>query len=283
MGEPEFKSQSIPSSRAITCLYLLFKGQLSSCIYSLLTTETFVLMEKFRALESSILGELKNQDFDVSNITQYIISLPFELKNEQKPDLDRLFRYLHGNIWSFINYTLLESIIRKFGSTQLQGKMEMFVEDITLFFKHTTVSQFNVYSGRTETPTRYCELMARLNADPRQCTLEQLHLLKRGMCQRFLPPHSEFAVMFCNCSCTDGGIELRWLIAIDLIVTVMTEFLRPENASFFEENCVENFQVRRITVYPDPNPGKFRRIGYIMTVYQLFLYLSCFSKRTSNF
>ena len=128
--------------------------------------------------------------------------------------------------------------------------------DITKFFRQTTVSQFSAYSrGHADTPTRYCELTASLNADPDHCTLDKLNQLKKELCQRFLPPYSEFAILFRDCACVESGVELNWLIAVHLIPTVMTEFLRQENASFFKDVSIEKFQVRQITVYPDPNSG----------------------------
>lgn len=206
-------------------------------------------------MESLILEELKDKEVNIEHITKYIISLPFKLKS-QKPDIDCLFKYLNATIWNFIDYTLLECIIHQFGSAQLQREMENYVTDITNFSRQTTVSQFSAYwPGRMDTPTRYSELTARINTDPDVRTIEQLILLKKDLCKQFLPPHSEFAMMFCNCTCTSDSIELKWLIAIDLVVTLMTEIYRPVNSSFFAKNFIESLQVRYVVVYPDPNLG----------------------------
>jgi hypothetical protein len=210
-------------------------------------------MEQFQCLETAILQELK--EVDIKEITKYIISLPAKYRSGQNPR-QHLFKYLKTTVWSFFSYTLLECIVHKLKLRLQKDNMERYVANITQFLRQTTVSQFASYwPGRTDTPRMYNEMTITLNASPEHYTVEQLISLKDELCRKFLPRHSEFAVLFGSCSCTSTSIEVKWFIAIDLVVPLMTEFYRPENAPFFASKLIESLQIRRLMVYPDPNQG----------------------------
>ena len=195
---------------------------------------------------------------DVKQIRKHIMALPYKLKRdvshmvgEYAPTI-RLFVYLDATIWNFIDYPLLEHIIRQFGSVQLRKEMERYVASLSLFFKETTVSQLIQYwPGRKETPPNYCKVTVRINLDPDRCTLEQLDMLRKDLCGQFLPPLSEFSLLLSNLS--KSSVIVRWLIAIDLVPILMSEIQKAENSSFFMANQIENLWVRDIAVYPDPN------------------------------
>ena len=223
------------------------------------------LERQFCSLSGSILEELNDRKIDVKQIRKHIMSLPYRLKREvsqplidhaseirQKMDMDRLIMYLDATIWNFIDYLLLEHIIRQFGSQELRREMEKYLTDLTRFFKQTTVSQLIKYwPGRRETPPNYCELTIRINMDPDRCTLEQLNLLRKDVCKQFLPPLSEFALLLCNVN--HGSIVMTMVIAMDLVPVLMTTAQEPESISFFRERSIESFLVRDIQVYPNPD------------------------------
>ena len=223
------------------------------------------LERQFCALSASTLKDLTEREVDVKHIRKHIMALPYKLKRDvshmvgehapairKKLDMDRLFVYLDATIWNFIDYPLLEHIIRQFGSVQLRKEMERYMASLTLFFKETTVSQLIQYwPGRKETPPNYCVVTARINLDPDHCTLEQLDLLRKDLCGQFLPPLSEFALLLSNLS--KSSVIVRWLIAIDLVPILMSEIQKAENSSFFMANSIENLWVRDIAVYTNPS------------------------------
>lgn len=218
---------------------------------------------EFCSLASTFLEELIEKRVDVKEITKHIISLPLKLRRElaypveqNAPDIrrrvsmDGLFVYLNATIWNFIDYALLEHIIHKFGSKQLQRNMEKYVADVTCFSKQATISHLIKYwPGRTNTPPKYCELMTKINKDPDRCTLEELNTLRKEFHEHFLPPLSEFALMLCTLS--NGSIVVKWLIAVDLVPALMSEVEKAENSVFFKDHSIESVQVRDIVIYND--------------------------------
>ena len=225
-------------------------------------SERIELLEKhFCSLVSSILEELIEKQVDVKQIKNNIMALPFRLSRDvayvvgenapdirRKVDLDRLFVYLNATIWNFIDFSLLEHIIRQFGSIQLRREMERYVADMALFSKQTTVSQLvKNWPGRKETPPTYCNLTIKIKEDPNKCTLEQLSTLRRELYRQFLPPLSELALLLCSCS--SGSVVVKWFLPIKLVPALMVEVRKPEFASFSESNSIESVQIRGVPVY----------------------------------
>lgn len=223
------------------------------------------LEKRFCALASSMLEEVIEREVDVKQIRQHIMSLPYKLKREmsytldqhapairRKMDMDRLFVYLDTTIWNFIDYILLEHIIRQFGSNQLRVDMEGYVADLTQFCKETTVSQLIRYwPGRSDAPTNYCPLTIRVKLDPDRVTVEQLNNMRKELCETFLPPLSEFALLLWKVS--KGSFVVKLFAAIDLIPTLMSKLQKQESVSFLVANSIESFEIRDIVVYPGPN------------------------------
>lgn len=218
-----------------------------------------ILERRFCSLGALTLEELTDRAIDVKQIRMHIMSLPdvagqvgdHALQIRQKLDRDRLFVYLDATIWNFIDYTLLEHIIRLFGSVELRRKMERYVADFTQFSKQTTVSQLIMYwPGRKDTPPNYCELTVKISMDPDHCTLEQLDILRKDMCKQFLPPLSEFALLFWKFGY--GSTVVKFFTAIDLIPSLMSEVKKPESKSFFMVNSIDSIQIRDVVLYPDP-------------------------------
>lgn len=212
-----------------------------------------LLKEKLRFLTSSTLKELKERKVGVKQVRDIIF--PSSSKGQQrshvKQTMDGLFMNLDATLWNFIDYSLLEHIICQFGSTQLQGYMESYVANFTLFSTQTTVSQLVEYwPGCSETPSNYCELTARINMDLHLWTLEQLSVLKNDFHMQFLPPLSKFALLLCNINSN----EVKWFIANDLVPNLMSVVKRPENSSFFTNNSIVRLHVRNVMVYPNPKP-----------------------------
>lgn len=232
-----------------------------------------VLEKRFCSLASSALEEIIEGKVDVKQIRQHIMSLPYKLKREisytldqhapeirRKRDMDRLFIYLDTTIWNFVDYMLLEHIIRQFGSAQLRRDMERYVADLTQFCRQTTVSQLIRYwPGRSEAPTNYCPLTARINMDPDRCTVEHLNKLRKELCEQFLPQLSEFALLLWKIK--KGSFIVKWFAAMDLIPDLMSTLQKQESSSFFISNSIESFEIRDIVVYPDQSQQESNTSG----------------------
>ena len=233
---------------------------------SITSDEQIVQLEtQFSALSASVLEELTKNQVDIDAIKQLVSSLPQRLQRRSSQptgvspatnrtrDMERLFDYLDGFIWSFIDWTLLHHIVERFGGVELRGEMSRYVRDFQRFENASTISQLiQDLPGQRDTPTNYCEVTARVSMNAERCTLARMNTLRKDICKRFLPPKAEFAVIHSSFS-LDRAIVVKWSLALDLVPVLMTEVQKGSSSAFFKENRVESLYVRGIQVYTDPN------------------------------
>jgi hypothetical protein len=156
------------------------------------------LEAQFRGLHTCILKELKeNKALDIQDILHALTSLPTKLRNEyQKLILDKLPTlrsensiselFLHLNpLFSFIDYSLLEYIIKVFGSTSLKDRMKCYCHEVRNFMSQTTVQQLiDYWPHETEIAPNISKMIATIARDPRTCTLVELDAIRRHVCIR---------------------------------------------------------------------------------------------------
>jgi len=218
----------------------------------------------FSCLSSSTLEELTEREVDVVHIRKHVLSLPYKLKREishivsehatnirKKLNMDKLFVYLDATIWNFIDYSLLEHIIHLFGSSQLKSEMQSYVTELSTFKRQTTVSQLITHwPGRKEMPPTYCEMTAKIDLNPEECTIEELDALRVDLCEYFLPPLSEFALLHYNFE--QGSVLLKWLIALDIVPALIQAICTPKGGAFCKVHNIESLSIREVLIYPIP-------------------------------
>ena len=110
------------------------------------------LEDQFDTLRTQIKRELSiERVVTVKTIIDALTSLPLSLKREYEstiakyvPDMRKeeqiedLFFHLNPLI-SFIDYGLIEHVIKKFGSDRLKKDMQSYSTDMQTFMKHTTI------------------------------------------------------------------------------------------------------------------------------------------------
>lgn len=106
---------------------------------------------QFKLLHKSIREELDVKGTDVMEILNALTLLPIELRETYKTTISELLPslprkgsiselFLHINpLLTFIDYGLLEYIIKEFGSEGLKVKMQSYSFKVDCFLKETTV------------------------------------------------------------------------------------------------------------------------------------------------
>ncbi len=204
------------------------------------------------------------KELDFKLITRHICSLPLCLKREfgkpiernaqiiiNKKCMEELFTYLDMNLWNFIDYTLLEYIIMRYGSPAIQQEMKDYVSELFDFQKKTTIAELiENWPGRKHIPPTYCNASAKIDLNPKECTLYHLNKIRIELAEKFLPTLSDFAMILCNFS--RSSIIVGWAIALDLVPALTNKICEPESSSFFETRLIVSFSIRGIQVYPLP-------------------------------
>ena len=211
------------------------------------------LEAQFRGLHACILKELKeNKALDIEEVLHALTLLPTKLRNEyQKLILDKLPKlrseesisklFFHLNpLFSFLDYSLLEYIIKVFGSTSLKDRMKSYCHEVRNFMSQTTVQQLIDYWPREEEiAPNISKMVATIERDPRTCSLVELDAIRRDVCIRarlFDVICAVVSVKNLHSFLVTWGVPS--VLAPDLIKS-----LELADGSFFKENDIHTLSV----------------------------------------
>ena len=204
--------------------------------------------DRFRNLQKEILHQLVVSDIDTSTLINSITLLPTKLKEEYQtamkellPSLSKektiqeLFFHLNFLI-SFIDYGLLEHIIRLFGCDNLKKDMMSYCDDMQVFMKKTTIKELiGCLPGRKKALPNFDVLKAKIGKDTSKCTLHQINTLRKRFCAEV--KLSE--VVFCLIALEDSNsFIISWLVPSVLVHDLMESAREIEEIFFDIENVV---------------------------------------------
>ena len=149
-------------------------------------------------------------------------------------------------LFAFIDYDLLDHLIRTFGSTELKSETALYIEDVKLFMRETTVGDLIDHWPGYEVPDlNYAKLKAKFENDPMTYTLERLNEFRRHFCGQVRI--SEF--IFCIISFESrASFFATWVIPA-AIIPELSEAIQQLDESFFEEHIISLF-VDQKQIYP---------------------------------
>ena len=162
--------------------------------------------KKFRDLSASLFEQLQDLDIKVIEIRKYIANLPFSLVKEvglsvvraadklkNKETLAGLYFFLNESMWNFLDYHLLQYLVERFGSGDLQKYMEQYVDDLVKFKSDISVHDL-VKCCLNDTPPEECsEVSLKTDTDPKACSVTELDTLRKELPVQFWPSLSDFA------------------------------------------------------------------------------------------
>ena len=154
------------------------------------------LEKQFSNLQTKLLSEMKaNSELSPETLVDSLTLLPIALRGEYKKfvfenlealekaeSIRRIFHHLNLH-FTFIDYRLLEHLVKEFGSKQLKGNMATYTEAMQVFLEETTVQQLmDHWPGQRDIPPHFEELRAVINEDPGTYTLRKLDNLRKKFC-----------------------------------------------------------------------------------------------------
>ena len=214
--------------------------------------------DQFRNLHKKILCQLVASAIDTLTVINSLTLLPMKLKKEyqkaineslpsfvQKKTIRELFFHLN-HLFSFIDYGLLEYIIKLFGSDLLKQDMKTYCNDVQLFMKQTTIKELiDCLPGQTETPPNFDVLKAKIGEDASKCTLERINILRKRFCAEV--KLSE--VIFCLIALEDSNsFIISWLVP-SILVPDLIESAREIKESFFNTESIMSLSVGNQWLY----------------------------------
>ena len=169
---------------------------------------------------------------------------------DKAENIDEIFRYLNL-YWNFIDYHLLEYVIKKFGNKSLKAKMAKYVRDLAEFRKNTTIAQVcrfaKSWSIRPDLPQHFSTLRTKFSKSAAEYTLEELEQFRLNFCREFSLSLSESVAMLAA-GVTDGSVIISWHIPSSF-VDDLTAAIFSHPRSFFEEQLVVEIVLNGICAY----------------------------------
>ena len=217
--------------------------------------------ERFRLLVEDALKELGMSDkipvqvlkFDVTllpndikrNHATYITQHIKELKEVE--DVTEFFLLLNA-YWDYFNYTLLEVLVKKHGSAELQLKMKTYVSDVQQFWHETTVDKFLTSCGNRrwlqKVPKEFAEIKCLIEKPVTELTLYDVEQYRLQFSQTF--QLQEFVLILHKLD--RSSLEITWLLDVGL-VQQLKRVVWSDLRKFFEKTHVKQVVVDGESVY----------------------------------
>ena len=206
--------------------------------------------DRFRCLQNGMFRELVTSSIDTSSFLNTITLLPEKLKKEYEeaivdmlPTLSRqesisqLFYHLNFLI-SFIDYGLLEYIIKIFGSDILKADMRSYVSDMRMFMEQTTIQQLincSYLTGQRKPPPNFTILRKKIGKDACSCTLAKINKLRLRFSAEAKLSHIIFHLITLEDS---NSFIVSFLVPSALVPSIMKSAKKLSNKFFQREKII---------------------------------------------
>ena len=173
----------------------------------------------------------------LSEFQMIITGISTTLKLEHKPFLDKNITVISqatsvGDIfiplnlyWDYLNYGLLEHLVKKCGSEHCKQMMREFVLDVEHFMATTKMADFMSVYRQVDIPPGFNQLVTRHNLDPEQTRLLTVKDFRKEFCRHYLL-HDFLTLIFSNVQ--SGSIEIVWLISSSVVKQLCADLKNPE-------------------------------------------------------
>ena len=193
---------------------------------------------------------LSEKRIEIKKIKTRLASMPVKNKKMHEEFLDELWENISkmsdptledawvklGKYWDFLNYSLLEYLIEKFGDKELAERMEEYKRRLREFRCSTCLrdfaQQFKEVNKTLVDENVTKSLEVKLSKNWEECTLEDLEMWKENITQILLLP--SFVVILRDID--SGCISITWTIPALYASSLMEEVKRMELRVFCEEH-----------------------------------------------
>lgn len=184
---------------------------------------------------------------------------------ETKGTLTGLFNFLNSCVWNFMDYHLMEYVIKEFGNEELRRRMAQYIRDLQVFESHTTVSQLiEVWSEQDLAPEDCEDATVKIDKDPTRVTVSELNMFRKKLRVEFWPRLSEYAShVLHHCKLRTGCFVVTWKFPSSLRLELEEKACKAHD--FFERNKVLSFSIGNKEVYV--NKSKFTPGIIILSFY----------------
>ena len=219
------------------------------------------LVDRFDSLRTRIRLELEAEpDMTVPTLLDKLTGLPPLLKKEYydsiKKEIPRMCRetqinklfFIHLNpLTSFIDYGLIEYVIKKFGSDDLKKDMRSYCSEMIVFMKETTIKQLiDHLPGQAKVPPKFSLIEAKIGENAGEYTLEQLNTIRKRYCSELRLSEIVFHLLAVIDS---NSFIVRWLVPSALVDDIIVKSVRNVDQSFYRESKITSLTLDGMWLY----------------------------------
>ena len=164
--------------------------------------------------------------------------------------------------WDFLNYGLLEHVIKQCGSECLKQQMQEYVRQLSAFKKTTRLCDFiESWPCRDDGPPedRLKKVVVKMKHEWSQCTLQDIESFKKALVHKFFLP--EFDILLQKAE--RGCVCVTWLTSPS-IATLLQQNLANIETEFFKEHGIDAVTIDGQDVYLTPVK---KYSGYLRDLY----------------
>ena len=204
------------------------------------------LEKQFSSLQTKLLSEMKaNSELSPETLVDSLTLLPIALRGEYQKfvfenletlekaeSIRRIFHQLNLH-FTFIDYHLLEHLVKKIGSKQLKGDVATYVKAVQVFLDETTVQQLmDHWPGQQDIPPHFERIKVLIDKDPSTYTLRKLDDLRKKFCSE--TRLSEMVLILIGVGRKSSFI-LRWVVPsiflpqLKSVISSLGSFYRREH------------------------------------------------------
>ena len=193
-------------------------------------------------------------DLNVRKFRARLFALPIKYREQHKEFLQQLKNDVEkdktiedvwirlSDYWDFLNYTLLENLVHKFGNQSLNASMNDYIKKLKEFRSSTRVCDFAEYCTKINERLKkhhLQDIILKFNQSWEECTLEDLENLKENISHKFFLP--SFVMNLKDIQ--PGSIVVTWTLPT-LIASAIMEILETTYVSeFCNENGIESITI----------------------------------------
>ena len=226
----------------------------------------YELESQFGELVQGIHEDLQNDKQKLSQLPVIIrYRLPQRLKgiNDHIPyesitkeNFPEFFKKLE-DLWNFLDYDLLKSIIMTYKNAELIDKLRIYEQNVCKFCAETTVSELIKYwmprFDENEIPDKFKACVTELSLDPSTCKVKALKDIQKKL-RHSLPQELAMAAFYI-CDIKHSSVRVVWLVWTDFISPIMDTMRNVvhANANFVTENKISVFSLDKVILYSTYN------------------------------
>ena len=174
----------------------------------------------------------------------------------QAKSIDQIFGYLNSQVWSYLNFGLLECIVAKYGDPTTKKTMEDYRASVQSFRKDTPLHVFLDAQPEVKCPEippslekTLQEVKIKYDSLTRYSSLEEVECIRLELVRELALP--DFAVVLKQIGI--GSITIVWILPASLN-TILKDKIENQSFQFIQWADVVEVAIAGTRIYP---PGKY--------------------------